>query len=529
MPKTVLTVFLSSTGKDLDAYRQELRRQITGCELLKCVCMEDFGPQDAEAPDYCQKAARDADIFIGIVGHRRGWEPVGDSKQRSITEMEYEASKEHGRPRFIAIAPDDFPVPGHLREPDEVNARQVAFRSRVGGERVAGVNNFKLPEALAAEFVTKLLSHVISSDLIKHVRPDLAAPQGTRVEVRDEQAPAIAAAFEKLAEDEQVDLLEMARNPKGIDIADLESKLVAQAEQHVASSIEERRKAAEYWRHVGALAFLNDTQKAMAAFRKAVALDPDDPVGLSNLARLLVRVGALSEAEGLYRQSLQQNAVLGRKVGMASDSGDIGIIYQMRGDLDRAEDMYRQSLVLNEELGRKQGMANQYGNLGTLYEARGSLDQAEEMHRKSLALEEALGRREGMACDYGNLGNVYLARGDLDQAEEMHLRCLALEDELGRKEGMANAYGNLGNVYSTRGDLDRAKEMHRKSLALNETLGRKQGIASAYTNLGIISEEQGDAKEAIAFWVNARELFAAVGMRNEIEKLDLWINDTSST
>ncbi len=38
-----------------------------------------------------------------------------------------------------------------------------------------------------------------------------------------------------------------------------------------------------------------------------------------------------------------------------------------------------------------------YGNLGLIYQTRGELDRAEEMHKKSLAIEEKLGRQEGMA------------------------------------------------------------------------------------------------------------------------------------
>ncbi len=93
--------------------------------------------------------------------------------------------------------------------------------------------------------------------------------------------------------------------------------------------------------------------------------------------------------------------------------------------------MQRKSLELHEALGRKEGMANAYGNLGNLYEIRGELDRAEEMHRKSLEIEETLGRKEGMASDYGNLGNLYEIQGELDRAEEMYRKSLDLFREIG--------------------------------------------------------------------------------------------------
>ena len=47
--------------------------------------------------------------------------------------------------------------------------------------------------------------------------------------------------------------------------------------------------------------------------------------------------------------------------------------------------------MLEEALGRKEGTASDYGNLGNLYQTRGDLDRAEEMYRKSLALFRAVG------------------------------------------------------------------------------------------------------------------------------------------
>ena len=48
--------------------------------------------------------------------------------------------------------------------------------------------------------------------------------------------------------------------------------------------------------------------------------------------------------------------------------------------------MYQKSLAINEALGCKEGMASDFGNLGNLYQTRGELDRAEEMYQKSLVL-----------------------------------------------------------------------------------------------------------------------------------------------
>jgi|GEM_PF-1185085 len=320
-------------------------------------------------------------------------------------------------------------------------------------------------------------------------------------------------------------------------------------------------RQAEALRHLGSLAFLHDTQKAFAAYKRSTELDPKSLNGWDRLGHLYRRIGEFENAENAYiavlkhaennkewqaaargnlgnvyqirgdldravefhEKSLAIERELGRKEGMANQYGNLGIVYQIRGNLDRAVEFHEKSLALNRELGRKEGMANQYGNLGVVYQIRGDLDRAVEYYEQSLAIERELGRKEGMANQYGNLGIVYQIRGDLDRTVEFHEKSLALNRELGRKEGMANQYGNLGIVYQIRGDLDRAVEFHEKSLALNRDLGRKEGMAGDYGNLGIVYEIRGDLDHAIEFHEKSlalnRELGRKEGMANDYGNL----------
>jgi tetratricopeptide (TPR) repeat protein len=88
-------------------------------------------------------------------------------------------------------------------------------------------------------------------------------------------------------------------------------------------------------------------------------------------------------------------------------------------------------LKINEELGRKEGMASDYGNLGNVYKIRGDLDKATEYCERSLKINEELGRKEGMAKQYGILGIVYQMRGELDKAREYWFVAHSLFKEIG--------------------------------------------------------------------------------------------------
>ncbi len=255
-----------------------------------------------------------------------------------------------------------------------------------------------------------------------------------------------------------------------------------------------------------------------------VGKDSENEATVTGNLGLVYRMrGDLDKAEEMFNKIVKIHEKLGQKEGLATDYGNLGLIYRTKGDLAKAEDMHKKSLEIEKKLGRLEGMANQYGNLGLIYQTKGDLDKAEDMHNKSLEIEKKLGRLEGMARQYGNLGNVYYIRGELDKAEEMHLRSLEIEKKLGRLEGVASDYGNLGVIYKTKGDLAKAEDMLNKSLEIEKKLGHLEGMANQYGNLGSVYEQQGDNEKAREYSEKAVGLYKKIGMPQMVEKVQEWI------
>ncbi len=270
------------------------------------------------------------------------------------------------------------------------------------------------------------------------------------------------------------------------------------------------KEAAAAAKHLGALAYMNNPKAALAAYQKAVTLDPDNAEGWNMLGHLLRRTGELVQAEEAYHKVLALGEAHQDQEEQAAAYGNLGIVHWTRDELDQAEQMHKNALEINETLDSKRGMAVNYTNLGLVYQRRGKLDKAEEMCRKALALDEALGRKESMAQNYGNLGALYYICGDLEQAEQMHKKALAINKALGRREDMAGDYGNIGIVYGTLGDLNQAEQMYRKALEIHEFLGSKEGMAQDYGNLGGVYQARGDLDQAEALWRKSLSLYQAM-------------------
>ena len=154
----IRTVFLSSTARDLQEYREAAYKAIEGLDGYHCVRMENFGARDHEADEFCAAKVAECDLFVGIVGHLYGSCPKGS--ETSYTEREYNTAVDASKPRLIFVAPEDFPIPAKLRESDDKREKQESFRERVNKERISA--DFSSPDNLALK-VTQAIQNEITN------------------------------------------------------------------------------------------------------------------------------------------------------------------------------------------------------------------------------------------------------------------------------------------------------------------------------------------------------------------------------
>jgi tetratricopeptide (TPR) repeat protein len=128
-------------------------------------------------------------------------------------------------------------------------------------------------------------------------------------------------------------------------------KKIAEGKRKEAKRKAANQEAAEALRHLGVLAFLHDTKKALDAYHHSTELDPKNPEGWNRLGYLLHRIRALSEAEKVCQKVVASGQSENDQTSIAIGSGNLGIVYRTRGKLDKAEAMYKKALTLFQEVG----------------------------------------------------------------------------------------------------------------------------------------------------------------------------------
>ncbi len=148
-------VFLSSTARDLTAYRDAVATAIDRLDGFQCVRMENFGARAAPADEFCRANITESDVAVFIVGLCYGSSPEGIDQ--SYTVREYEAAKEADKPRLVFLSAEGKSYEGFdptKREPDAIWNKQKTFRDLLNQELIR--DEFTTPVELAGKVATAL-------------------------------------------------------------------------------------------------------------------------------------------------------------------------------------------------------------------------------------------------------------------------------------------------------------------------------------------------------------------------------------
>ncbi|MGD0390854.1 MAG: tetratricopeptide repeat protein, partial [Tepidisphaeraceae bacterium] len=194
----------------------------------------------------------------------------------------------------------------------------------------------------------------------------------------------------------------------------------------------------------------------------------------NNLGTALKDKGQLDEAIAAYRQAIALNP------NLPDVHYNLGIALYDKGEMDDAITAYRRALALNPNFAEVHS-----NNLGNALKHKGRLDEAITAYRRAIDLNPKY------AEAHSNLGNALTEKGQLDEAVAACRRAIAL------RNNYAEAYYNLGIALKAQAKFDEAIAAYRQAIAL------RPNYADACNNLGIALRDKGELNESISAYRQA--------------------------
>jgi tetratricopeptide (TPR) repeat protein len=415
----VYRVFLSSTSQDLVTHREEVLAAIVRLDGFDPIAMENFGARADAGVKFDDRKMRESHVVVGLLGLCYGSHPRAGPP--SFTEREYESALAAGIDRLMLVSPDDFLVPGHLIEADAKRRYQQAFRLRVKGDLIVdGAAAFASPAALARAVVSALANWRAGREKVDEITAELVAAKEAAAghEARaaelertlaegQKEREALRAAVQALARQanepdappkfEQA--LGLLREGKSAEAEAIFADLIAHKEAEGTAAL---REAAEAARHLGALASLGGTQKAIAAYMTATRLDPEHSWSWIFLGRLSQQAGNLAAAEQAFLHAQEAAKAAGNERDVMVVHNELGDVQTLRGESATALTSYEAGLVIARKLatqdpgnaGWQRDLSVSLEKIGEVQSAQGDLGAALKAYQDSLAIGEKLAAQD---------------------------------------------------------------------------------------------------------------------------------------
>jgi tetratricopeptide (TPR) repeat protein len=242
---------------------------------------------------------------------------------------------------------------------------------------------------------------------------------------------------------------------------------------------------------------LKDGEGALGLYTRAVAKYPNSPRTHNGVGLALALLNRTDEAEAAFARAF---AVDAKFVGALNN---LGVLLKRLGRYDEACDAYRRALAIDP------ASVEALNNLGCALQEMGRLEEAKALLKRALELAPTY------ADAMGNLGNGYLATLELDAAIDAYRRAAVL--------GPTKTDFRLHKafVHLVRGEFAVGWEDYESRLLLPELAQRFQSIKLPRWDGGLLNgkllvvEEQGlgDALQFIRFLPRAAALTRGIVFR----------------
>lgn len=298
-------------------------------------------------------------------------------------------------------------------------------------------------------------------------------------------------------------------------------KLLAAATSKIESDTKEDAKT---YIHLGSLAYLDNTQEAIIAYRRASELDPDNPEASNMLGVLLLRVGDYASAERYLKRVESYGITHKSNLYTSIAYSNLGTIYKIQKKFDLAIDYQNKAIKINNASKNMLGLSQNYGSLASLYLEPEIQNLTEAYKYIQISMSFSKNNAEAMAVNLQMLSGYYSILEDWPKAINATLMSLSINESLGRKIGVVDNYHNLALLYLVYKNRDEALKFTNKCLDLAKKEGFEPEIGLCYKAQGAVYEKKGDIGKAKISYQLSLDTFNKISDSAEITTVQNMIN-----
>jgi tetratricopeptide (TPR) repeat protein len=213
-------------------------------------------------------------------------------------------------------------------------------------------------------------------------------------------------------------------------------------------------------------------------------------------ATVLRERGRTTEAEALYRRSLEVAERLGYEAGRAHALNYLASIALRRGDINVAGSLMTDALKLADQCGESRLVGMLQQNLGILADIRGNPAAALAHYRVSLRTFETTNDLQPMSWVLNNLGYLHAKEARHEEAFEAYDRALGLARARGDLMAEGIVEENRAELYLTIDNLEAAYPSLRRAREIAELRDDDLRLAAALKLQGAYERLSGKPMEA---------------------------------
>jgi tetratricopeptide (TPR) repeat protein len=244
----------------------------------------------------------------------------------------------------------------------------------------------------------------------------------------------------------------------------------------------------------------NTTDKAIAAYEKITAANPDDIDSQLDLA-------------GLYEQASNYDEARKRlKRVRGADSKNLdallasGRVERSAGNPQAALEFLNSAYSLATQFGNDEAKASVEQQIGWTYLDMNNLNEALKNFQGALEIRRQLGLEKGIASSLNMIARVQAKMGNDKEALANYKASLAGFQKIGDKRNTAVILMNLGTFYADRAQYADAIKSTNDALTLFRELGDEENQALCLNNLGTSRSYLGDFQDALTYYQQAYQI-----------------------